>query len=248
MILRQGIARVLTADQYAKVQSGLCHLLLGGHYQEFAGRNAIYVDEQGCRLKVAVPYSVEAKLGETMKQSIPLSAGAETVTTTHYGETSATLSGADHFNEAVATPLRDALKKMKDAKEVQASKNDQRDCKPDYSLIPESFMNQVAFTMLAGMYKYARENYRKGHSSNQLTSATVRHAKRIEAGEDIDKDTTDRLRDGCTDIYGVFHKGFGDKAPQVYHWGCIAANALMAIEQITLGTHKDDRYKKESKE
>lgn len=121
------------------------------------------------------------------------------------------------------------------------------DCKPDYSLIPRAFMDQLAFVMMAGMFKYKRDNYRKGHTSNQLTAAAGRHLKAIESGEDIDVDTTARLRDGCTDIEGVFHKGYGDKAPTIYHWACVAACALMAIVQIAAGVHIDDRYKGEKK-
>ncbi len=126
---------------------------------------------------------------------------------------------------------------------VRGAKNATIDCKPDYSLIPESFMDQVAYALMAGQMKYLRDNYRKGHTSNQLTSAAGRHLKKIEKGEDIDADTTARLRDGCTDLEGKFNKGYGDKAKQVYHWACVAASALMALEQIELGTHIDDRFK-----
>jgi hypothetical protein len=104
-------------------------------------------------------------------------------------------------------------------------------------------MDQVAFCMMAGQMKYLRDNYRKGHASNQLTSAAGRHVKLIEGGEDIDADTTRRLCDGCKDINGDWHDGYGDKAPMIYHWACVAACALMAIEQINLGTHVDDRWR-----
>jgi len=131
-----------------------------------------------------------------------------------------------------------------DARKAEtAAKNAGIDCKPDYSLIPESFMDQLAYVLMAGQLKYKRDNYRKGHTSNQLTSAAGRHLKKIDSGEDIDTDTTARLRDGCTDIDGVFHEGFGDKSKQIYHWACVGACALKAIEQIRLGTHIDDRYK-----
>lgn len=126
---------------------------------------------------------------------------------------------------------------------IKADKGAQRSYKPDYSLIPKSFMDQMAAVMLAGLYKYLRNNYRKGHSSNELTAAVVRHAKEIESGADIDQDTTQRLIDGCYDLNGDWHSGFGESAPKVLHWACIAASALMAIEQIRLGTHRDDRWR-----
>jgi hypothetical protein len=127
---------------------------------------------------------------------------------------------------------------------IGAAKNATLDGKPDYSLIPKSFMDAVAYVMMSGQLKYLRENYRQGHSSNTLTAAATRHLKLIESGEDIDKDTTERLKNGCIDIAGQFNQGIGPTSPDVLHWACVAAGALMAIEQIELGTHKDDRYKK----
>ena len=135
----------------------------------------------------------------------------------------------------------------KDSKVEGAAKNSIIDCKPDLSLLPRSFKNQTAFAMMAGRMKYLTDNYRKGHNINELIAAGERHLDLIKEGEDIDADTTERLRNGCTDLNGVFNKGFGDKAPEVLHWACLAATALMAIEQIRLGTIKDNRYKKQEK-
>jgi hypothetical protein len=143
---------------------------------------------------------------------------------------------ADAGRKQEGKAIGDAGEKLRDkAKEVQASKNDKKDCKPDYSLLPKSFMDQVAYVMMAGAAKYLRDNYRKGHTSNQLTAAASRHLKCIESNEDVDPDTTQRLKDA-----------HGEKAPEILHWACVAASALMAIEQIHLGTHKDDRFKKEN--
>lgn len=106
-----------------------------------------------------------------------------------------------------------------------ASKNDTKDNKPDYSLIPKVLMDQLAYCMMAGAAKYGRYNYTKGHNICQLTAAATRHIKQIEAGEDIDSDTSERV--------GV----------DVYHWANVAACCLMALHQAELDTLEDDRYK-----
>jgi hypothetical protein len=124
-----------------------------------------------------------------------------------------------------------------DARKTEtAAKNAEIDCKPDYSFIPKSFLDQLSFVMMAGGLKYGKWNFRKGHNSSQLTSAATRHIKQIEDGIDFDDDTTNRLR-----------AVYGDKAPQIMHWACVAASALMAIDQIDIGTHRDDRWKGEKK-
>lgn len=120
---------------------------------------------------------------------------------------------------------------------LKAKKDDKKDVKPDYSLIPKALMDQLAFVMMAGETKYGRYNYCRGHKANQLTAAATRHIKQIESGEDIDRDTTNHLKER-----------FGDNAPEVFHWACVAASALMAIHQMELGTHVDDRFKPEQKE
>lgn len=110
------------------------------------------------------------------------------------------------------------------AYEAKASKNDKADAKPDYSMLPKIFMDQVAYVMMAGASKYGRFNYTKGHEITRLTSAATRHLKLIESGEDVDADTSERL--------GV----------EIHHWACVAANALMALHQLELGTAVDDRF------
>lgn len=113
---------------------------------------------------------------------------------------------------------------------MSASKNDRTDNKPDYSLLPKVFMDQVSYVMMAGAKKYGKWNYTKGHELTRLTSAAVRHIKAIEAGEDVDGDTSERL--------GI----------AIHHWACVAANALMALHQLELGTLKDDRFVPEDSE
>lgn len=106
----------------------------------------------------------------------------------------------------------------------KASKNDKSDNKPDYSLIPKVLMDQLAYVMMAGAEKYGRFNYTKGHSLTQLTAAATRHLKQIEAGQDIDPDTSGRV--------GV----------DVHHAANVCANMLMLLHQRQLGTLTDDRF------
>ncbi len=100
--------------------------------------------------------------------------------------------------------------------------------KPDHSLIPKIFMDQLAYAMMSGEIVYGRFNYCEGHKLTSLTAAASRHLKAIEDGEDIDKD--------CTDRVGL----------DVYHAACVAANMLMIIHQQELGTSIDDRFVRES--
>ena len=106
----------------------------------------------------------------------------------------------------------------------KADKNNELDNKPDYSLLPKVFLDQVAYVMMAGEKKYGRYNYCKGHSMNQLTAAASRHLKAIESGEDIDSDCSDRIN------------------LKVYHAANVAANMLMYLHQQELGTLEDDRF------
>ena len=108
---------------------------------------------------------------------------------------------------------------------MSADKNDLIDNKPDYSLIPKVFMDQVSYAMMAGRDKYGEFNYTKGHSIRQLTAAAVRHIKLIESGEDLDKDLCDRT------------------GKNVHHAAAVCANMLMLLHQLELNTSEDDRFK-----
>lgn len=121
-----------------------------------------------------------------------------------------------------------------------ADKNNKVDAKPDHSLILPSFVDQLAYCMMAGEIKYGTFNFLKGHTVRQLTAATSRHLKRIEAGEDIDEDTTHILEHGYTRPNGTFIPGIGKRIP-ITHNACIAANQLMMIAQREVGTLTDDR-------
>lgn len=110
---------------------------------------------------------------------------------------------------------------------MTAEKNDTKDNKPDLSLLPKIFKTQVAYTMMAGKFKYGKYNYTKGHKISQLLAAAERHLDEIKDGVDYDDD--------CTARVGV----------AVHHAGCVAANMLMLLHQLELGTLIDDRFKKE---
>ena len=107
-----------------------------------------------------------------------------------------------------------------------AKKNDKKDNKPDLSLLPKVFKAQVAYPMMVGITKYGRYNYTQGHNICQLISAAERHLDEIKDGVDYDPE--------CSESAGV----------KVHHAGCVAANMLMLLHQLELGTLIDDRYKK----
>jgi hypothetical protein len=65
----------------------------------------------------------------------------------------------------------------------KASKDNVKDNKPDYSLLPKIFLDQVAYGMMAGEKKYGRYNYTKGHKVSQLLAAAERHIKIYQEGE-----------------------------------------------------------------
>lgn len=77
--------------------------------------------------------------------------------------------------------------------------------------------------MMVGAKKYDRYNYCKGHEASQLVSAAQRHLLAWFNGEENDP---------------------VDGQP---HLGSVRACIGMLIEQQTLGTLKDNRFKKEKK-
>lgn len=95
--------------------------------------------------------------------------------------------------------------------------------KPDYSLIPKVFMDEVARCMMAGAVKYQRHQYLKGHKATQLIAAAERHLKELQEGEDVDLDSSERL------------------GQYVLHAAAVAANMLMYIHEDDEGTLIDDR-------
>lgn len=91
--------------------------------------------------------------------------------------------------------------------------------KPDLSLIP--FVAEVAMAQafMYGSKKYGRYNYCKGHDLSQLIASAKRHISKFYAGEDKDNESG------------------------VHHLGHAMVNLAMILQEIELGTLKDDRFK-----
>jgi hypothetical protein len=100
---------------------------------------------------------------------------------------------------------------------LKASKNDTE--KVDLSLVPKTFLTEVAKAFMVGEKKYGRYNYTKGHDASQLMAAAMRHLTAWNEGEDLDPE------DGQ------------------HHLGAAGACIAMALRQIELGTIKDNRFK-----
>ncbi len=100
---------------------------------------------------------------------------------------------------------------------MTAVKNDKQ--KPDLSILPLSFLTEVAKAMSYGANKYGRDNYKQGMEVTRFLSAALRHIYQYLEGEDIDSESGN------------------------LHLGHAAASILMAIETARLGTLKDNRGK-----
>lgn len=99
----------------------------------------------------------------------------------------------------------------------KAAKNDQQ--KPDLSLLPKVFLEEVAKAFMVGEKKYGRYNYCKGHDLSQLVAAMMRHATAYFNGEEY------------------------DPVDGQHHLGAVGACVAMALRQKELGTLKDNRFK-----
>lgn len=98
-----------------------------------------------------------------------------------------------------------------------ASKHDK--AKPDLSLLPKIFLEEVAKAFMVGEKKYGRYNYTKGHKASQLIAAAQRHITAWYQGEE------------------------NDPVDGQHHLGAAGACMAMALRQAELGTLKDDRFK-----
>jgi len=97
-------------------------------------------------------------------------------------------------------------------------KHDQE--KPDLSLLPKEFLEEVARAFMHGEKKYGRYNYLGGMDWHRLIAASMRHITAFQDGENLDPES------------GLNHLG---------HAGaCIAM--LLTYCNRSLGT--DTRYKK----
>lgn len=98
-----------------------------------------------------------------------------------------------------------------------AAKNDSS--KPDLSLLPRKFLEEVARAFMVGETKYGRYNYCRGIEASRLIAATMRHLSAWNEGEEH------------------------DPVDGQHHLGAAGANIAMALRQIELGTLKDNRFK-----
>lgn len=129
-------------------------------------------------------------------------------------------SSAYLYNEKLKTeqPIKQTINEMLKEQKLEGRKDDQE--KPDLSLLPREFLEEVAKAFMHGEKKYGRYNYRAGLNWHRLIAAAMRHITAFNEGENMDVES------------GHSHLG---------HAGaCIAM--LLVYQQNTLG--KDTRYKK----
>lgn len=100
-------------------------------------------------------------------------------------------------------------------KEGGGTKHD--DGKPDLAILPKAFLDQTAEVMMFGAAKYGRSNYKKGLEVTRTLSAALRH------------------------IYAYLDKEDNDQESGLSHLGHAAASLAMTMENIKLGTAKDNR-------
>lgn len=100
-----------------------------------------------------------------------------------------------------------------------AKKNDQQ--KPDLSLLPRPFLDEVARAFMVGQTKYGRYNYKNGMEVTRLIAAALRHITAYNEGEENDPE------DGQ------------------HHLGAAGACIAMILSQKQHGTLQDNRYQKE---
>lgn len=107
---------------------------------------------------------------------------------------------------------------QKDLKKDEGHKDD--GAKPDLSLLPREFLEEVSKAFMHGEKKYGRYNYRSGMDWHRITAACLRHISAFNEGEDKDSES------------GLSHLG---------HAGaCIA----MLLVYVNNGLGKDTRHKK----
>jgi hypothetical protein len=61
--------------------------------------------------------------------------------------------------------------------------------KPDLSLLPREFLDEVAKAMMHGEKKYGRYNYTNGLAWSRVIAACLRHITAFAAGEDNDSES-----------------------------------------------------------
>lgn len=68
-----------------------------------------------------------------------------------------------------------------------AKKHDQE--KPDLSLLPSAFLEEVAKAFMHGETKYGRHNYLQGLDWHRVTAAALRHLTAFNDGQDKDSES-----------------------------------------------------------
>lgn len=91
--------------------------------------------------------------------------------------------------------------------------------KPDFTLIPQLSLLEVAKVFTHGNSKYGCYNYSLGTRHTRYVAAAQRHINQWLIGEDIDTDS------------------------QIHHLAAVAANALMALDNILTSKGVDNRNK-----
>lgn len=76
---------------------------------------------------------------------------------------------------------------MKVKEHLEGIKHDQQ--KPDLSLLPREFLDEVAFAMQYGETKYGRYNYTGGMAWHRIIAASLRHITAFAGGEDNDPES-----------------------------------------------------------
>lgn len=69
----------------------------------------------------------------------------------------------------------------------EGKKHDQD--KPDLSLLPKEFLDEVAKAFMHGEKKYGRYNYLNGMDWHRIIAASMRHISSFNSGEDIDTES-----------------------------------------------------------
>lgn len=119
-----------------------------------------------------------------------------------------------HFYTYIGKELYDNGKAIKKTV-IETIKFDEN--KPDFTLIPQLALLETAKVFTHGHNKYGCYNYSLGTRHTRYVAAAQRHINQWLVGEDIDTDS------------------------QIHHLAAVAANALMALDNILTSKGVDNR-------
>lgn len=95
---------------------------------------------------------------------------------------------------------------------VEGVKHDQ--AKPDLSLLPKEFLDEVAFAFMYGENKYGRYNYANGLAWHRVIAAGFRHLSAFNSGEDKDVESglnhLSHLGACCAMLLVYYKRGIGE--------------------------------------